>query len=164
VSPKIKWFVIALLLTIALDQGTKIWARRSLAPRRPQVVTVIPGFFELEYAENTGSAFSLLRGRPEARYILFGFGMVALVVVGLYLKKAKPEQARLAAELGLLAGGAVGNLIDRAIYGHVTDFILWKAGSYRWPNFNIADAALVVGIVGLMFDMKPEEKKKAKAA
>jgi signal peptidase II len=164
VSPKIKWFVIALLLTIGLDQGTKIWARKSLAPRRPEVIKVIPGYFELEYAENTGSAFSLLRGRPEARYILFGFGVVALAVVYLYLKKAKPEQARLAAELGLLAGGALGNLIDRAIYGHVTDFILWRAGSYRWPNFNIADAALVIGIVGLMFDLKPEEKKKAKAA
>lgn len=163
-SPKIKWFVIALLLSVALDQGTKIWARQSLKPHRPAVVTVIPGFFELEYAENTGSAFSLLRGRPEARYILFGFGVVALVVVGLYLKKAKPEQRRLAAELGLLAGGAIGNLIDRAIYGHVTDFILWRAGDHRWPNFNIADAALVVGIIGLMIDMKPEEKKKAKAA
>jgi signal peptidase II len=164
VTPKVKFFLLALILSVALDQGTKIWARHELKPRSPGVITVIPGFFELEYAENTGSAFSLLRGRPEARYILFAFGVIALGVVAMYLRKARPEQRRLGAELGLLAGGAVGNLIDRALYGHVTDFILWRAGAHRWPNFNIADAALVVGIIGLMIDLKPEEKKsKAKA-
>lgn len=164
-SGKLKWFWIALVLSVALDQGTKIWARHELKPRSPGVISVIPGYFEFEYAENTGSAFSLLRGRPEARYLLFGFGVVALVVVAMYLRKAAPEQRRLGAELGLLAGGAIGNLIDRALYGHVTDFILWRAGAHRWPNFNIADAALVVGIIGLMVDLKPEDKKtKAKAA
>jgi signal peptidase II len=163
VSPKVKWFVIALLLSVTLDQGTKIWARQALRPRSPGVIQVIPGYFEFEYAENTGSAFSLLRGRPEAPYILFAFGIVALGVVFMYLRKAPPGHRRLGAELGLLAGGAIGNLIDRALYHHVTDFILWRAGSHRWPNFNIADAALVVGIIGLMIDLKPEEKKKAAA-
>jgi signal peptidase II len=165
VTGKVKWFVIALFLTLALDQGTKIWARHSLKPNAPQTMKVIPGYFELEYAENTGAAFSFLRGRPEAKFILFGFGVIALGVVVVYLRRAKPDERRLGAELGLLAGGALGNLIDRVIYGHVTDFILWQVPGHRWPNFNIADAALVVGIIGLLFDMKPEEKaKKVKAA
>ena len=164
---KVKWFLIALVLSLALDQGTKIWARHALKPHAPQTIKIIPGYFELEYAENTGAAFSFLRGRPEAKYILFGFGVIALGVVGMYLRRAKPEERRLAAELGLLAGGAVGNLIDRVLYGHVTDFILWQVPGHRWPNFNIADAALVVGVLGLLFDLRPQEeivasKKKTK--
>ena len=91
---------------------------------------------------------------------------MALGVVAYYLRKATPGQRRIAAELGLLAGGAIGNLIDRAAYGYVTDFILWKMGAHRWPNFNVADAALLIGIAGLLIDMKPAEKPtkgKAKA-
>jgi signal peptidase II len=80
-----------------------------------------------------------------------------LVVVAGYLKRARPEQWRLGAELGLLAGGALGNVLDRAMYGRVTDFIVWRLGSHEWPTFNVADAALVVGIVGLLFDMRPDE-------
>src|SRR4029450_6959941 len=65
----------------------------------------------------------------------------------------------------LLAGGALGNIIDRALYSKVTDFIVWKVGSHEWPTFNVADAALVVGIAGLLIDLKPEDKKaKAPAA
>jgi signal peptidase II len=164
VSGKIKWFLIALFLTLALDQGTKIWARHELKPRSPETIKVVPGYFELQYAENTGAAFSLLRGRPEGKYLLFPFGIIALGVVGVYLKKASPDARRLGAWLGLLAGGAIGNLIDRVFYGYVTDFVLWRAGSYRWPNFNIADAALVIGIIGLLFDLKPEETKAKKKA
>jgi signal peptidase II len=156
--PKYKLFILAFVLALGLDQATKIWARHSLKPRAPQTITVINGYFDFEYAENTGSAFSLLRGRPEARYLLFGFGVIALGVVGYYLKKAQPTERRVGFELGLLAGGAVGNLIDRAAFGYVTDFILWKVGTHRWPNFNIADAALLIGIVGLLIDYKPAEK------
>lgn len=165
-TAKMKYFLIALLLSLGLDQASKVWARHTLKPRGSNI-EIVPGYFELEYAENTGSAFSLLRGRPEARYVLFGFGVIALGVVAVYLRRAKPTERRLAAELGLLAGGAVGNLVDRALYGFVTDFVLWRAGPYRWPNFNIADAALVIGILGLLVDLKPEDKKtqtKAKAA
>jgi signal peptidase II len=157
-APKYKFFLIALVLALGLDQGTKIWARSALKPHAPETIKVIPGYFELEYAENTGSAFSMLRGHPETRYFLFAFGIVALGAVAHYLRKAQPGQRRIAFELGLLAGGALGNLWDRALYGYVTDFILWRAGSHRWPNFNIADAALLLGIAGLFLDMKPEPK------
>jgi signal peptidase II len=159
VNAKVKAFVIALLVTLALDQGTKIWARAELKPHVPRTVDVIHGYFELEYAENTAAAFSLLRGRPGARYLLFGFGVIALGVVVVYLRKARPDEWRVGAELGLLAGGAIGNLLDRAVYGHVTDFVVWRIGAHRWPNFNVADAALVIGILGLLLDYKPDQKK-----
>jgi signal peptidase II len=157
-SGKIKAFLLALLLTVAADQATKVWARHSLKPKYPAATTVIPGFFELRYSENPGSAFGLLRGVPGARYLFFVVGGLALVVVATYLQRARPEQWRLGAELGLLAGGAIGNVIDRALYARVTDFIVWRVGSHEWPTFNVADAALVVGIIGLLFDLRPDEK------
>ncbi len=153
---KYKAFIIAFLLALAVDQGSKVWARHHLKPMYPQVVTVIPGFFEMRYSENTGSAFGLFRGLPFARYLFFIVGAGALFVVYNYLKKATPTQRRLGAELGLLAGGAIGNIIDRAAFAKVTDFLVWRIGSHEWPTFNVADAALVVGVIGLLFDLRPE--------
>jgi signal peptidase II len=130
------------------------------------VVTVIPNFFELRYSENPGSAFGMFRNVPGARYLLFVVGIVALVVVATYLRKAADNAWRIGAELGLLAGGALGNVIDRAMFGRVTDFIVWRVGAHEWPTFNIADAVLVVGVAALFLDMKPDESaaKKKKAA
>ena len=163
-AAKYKAFLIAILLSLALDQGSKIWARHSLKPKYPDVVTVIPGFFELRYSENTGSAFGLFRSLPYARYLFFVVGIGALWVVSSYLRRAKPEQRRLGVELGLLAGGAIGNIIDRAAFSRVTDFIVWKVAGHEWPTFNVADAALVLGIVGLFIDLKPEKKEQQQQA
>jgi signal peptidase II len=163
-AAKVKFFILALVLSLGLDQATKVWARHSLQPKYPETITVIKGFWEFRYSENTGSAFGLLRNVPGSKYLFFVVGIGALWVVANYLKKADPGARRLGAELGLLAGGAVGNIIDRALYGKVTDFIVWKAAGHEWPTFNVADAALVLGIVGLLIDLKPEkEQEKAKA-
>lgn len=162
-AAKFRWFVIAFVLALSFDQGSKLWARQSLKPIYPSVKTVIPGFFDLRYSENPGSAFGLFRGVPGARYLLFVIGIVALFIVFNILRKAKPEARRLGLELGLLAGGALGNVVDRILYARVTDFIVWRVGTHEWPTFNIADAALVLGVIGLLFDMQPNENKKAKA-
>ncbi|MDB4969416.1 MAG: lipoprotein signal peptidase [Myxococcales bacterium] len=163
-ASKYRWFVAVFILALGSDQGSKIWARQSLRPIYPAVKSVIPGLFELRYSENPGSAFGLFRGVPGARYLLFAVGIAALFLVGNYLRKAAPGARRLGAELGLLAGGALGNVIDRIAYGRVTDFIVWRAGSHEWPTFNIADAALVVGVVGLLFDMRPDDGVKKQPA
>jgi signal peptidase II len=157
-ATKYKAFFIAFILSLALDQGTKIWARHELRPMYPATMKVIPGYFELRYSENRGSAFGLFRDVPGSRYFLLIVGIGALFLVRHYLKKAGDAQLRIGAELGLLAGGAVGNIIDRVAFNRVTDFIVWKVHSYEWPTFNVADAALVLGIIGLLFDMKPDEK------
>ena len=152
------WVFLALFVfSLGADQLTKVWARASLRPRHAGI-TLIDGYLDLRYSENEGSAFGLFRGMPGARYILFGVGIVALYVVATFLKKAKPEQTRIAAELGLLAGGAVGNLVDRVALGRVTDFVLMHLHSHEWPIFNVADAALVVGVLGLLIDSRDEKK------
>jgi signal peptidase II len=163
-ASKYKVFIVALLLSLGIDQATKVWARQSLKPKYPEVIQVISGYFELRYSENTGSAFGLGRSVPGAKYLFFVVGAIALVVVARYLVRADPSHKRIGAELGLLAGGAIGNIIDRAVFGRVTDFIVWKAGSYEWPTFNVADAALVVGVIALVFELRPEEKKRAAEA
>ena len=160
-APKYKAFLLALVLSLIADQGTKIWARASLKPRAPDVIHVIPGYFELEYAENTSSAFGVMPRGEASRWILFAFGIGALGLVGFWLRKSGPGDRLNAVWLGLLAGGAVGNLYDRGVYGYVTDFILWRAGAHRWPNFNIADAALVAGIAGLFVFGRPQPKREA---
>src|SRR4051812_42504122 len=156
-APKYKMFILAFVLALGLDQGTKVWARHELKPKYPEVITVVPGFWEFRYSENPGSAFGMFRGMPGAHYLLFGVGIGALVLLAGYLKKVDPGARRLSAELGLLAGGCLGNIVDRVMYKRVTDFIVWKVGTHEWPTFNIADAALVVGVIGLMIDMKPAQ-------
>jgi signal peptidase II len=163
-APKYKAFILAFVLSLGLDQASKVWARQELKPKYPEVISVVPGYFDLRYSENAGSAFGLFRGIPGARYILFLVGIGALFVVASYLKKAAPGQRRLAIELGLLAGGALGNIVDRVAFGRVTDFIVWKIGTHEWPTFNIADAALVVGVIGLLFDLRPQEAPRKKRA
>jgi signal peptidase II len=168
-ATKYKSFLVAFILSLGADQGSKMWARAVLKPKYPDVISVISGYFDLRYSENPGSAFGLFRGIPGARYLLFLVGIIALFVVWGYLKKAAPEARRLSAELGLLAGGALGNIVDRVFFGKVTDFIVWKVGTHEWPTFNIADAALVVGVLGLLFDLREKDdseevpqKKKSK--
>ena len=146
-------FALALALTLGADQLSKQWARARLAPDRAGI-TIVEGYFDLRYSENDGAAFGFLRGVPGARYLFFPVGIVALVAVARYLRKARPEQRRVAVELGVLAGGVVGNLADRVLFGRVTDFILWHAHSHAWPLFNLADAALVLGVLGLWLDTR----------
>jgi signal peptidase II len=152
-------FAAVFVLSLAADQLTKVWARASLAPRLAPTV-VIDGWFDLRYSENPGSAFGLFRDLPGARWILLAIGVGAMVVVWSLLRKVKPEHKRVAAELGLLAGGALGNIVDRVARSRVTDFVVWKYHGHEWPTFNIADAALVVGVVALLIDMKSDKSDK----
>jgi signal peptidase II len=158
-------FVLLFLLSFGLDQGTKIWARRTLKPQGYPVYhrntlipvkTVIKGFWEFRYSENPGSAFGLFRNMDGARTLLFAVGLVCLIVIGLWLYRVPSNALWLSGKLGLLAGGAVGNIFDRIRFGRVTDFILWQVttsnGVHQWPTFNIADAALVIGVISILID------------
>ena len=154
-----RWiFVIAATFALAFDQLTKIWARHALLPIYPRVKTVIPRYWEFRYSENPGAAFGLLRDVPGAHYLFVPIALGIAVGAFIYLKRAQMRHAgRVAAELGLIVGGALGNAFDRVFFGRVTDFVVWKWGTHEWDTFNIADAALVVGVIGLLFDMRPEE-------
>ncbi len=156
-----RWiFVSSAAIALALDQLTKLWARHALLPIYPRVKAVIPGYWELRYSENPGAAFGILRGVPGAHlvFVLIALGIAAGAFV--YLKRAQLRRpARVAVELGLVVGGALGNALDRVAFGRVTDFVVWKIGTHEWDTFNVADAALVVGIIGLFLDAGSSKTK-----
>ena len=177
-----KWLVFwaASIVSLVLDQITKIWARASL-PVHPTPcsipddiiarkcgglpVNVIDGFWEWRLSMNPGSAFGLFGslGPSFTRVFLSLIGIAAVVGMVFMLRKARPDQRILHWALALVAGGAVGNLIDRISFSVVTDFVLWKYKTHEWPVFNVADVVLVVG-VGLMFIDIQMENKREKAA
>ena len=144
-------FVVLSLLTVILDQWTKSLARHSLAPLGHRGRVVIEGFFNLRYSENTGVAFGMLQNMPGLILTLVALG--AFVLVLSYLRKTPDDHVAIHVALGLVGGGAVGNLVDRLMFGRVTDFIVWHYKGHEWPAFNIADAALVVGVVVMALDM-----------
>ena len=145
-----KYLIFAFVMAgvLAGDQVTKVWARKALLPI-PQK-TVIEGYFDLRYSENPGVAFGMFRHMPGGRYILVGVGVVALAFIAAYLRKPDAEKTSVAVALGLTAGGAVGNIFDRIAFGKVTDFIVWHYHGHEWPAFNVADAALVAGVLALL--------------
>ena len=128
-------------------------------------VKVIEGFWEWRLSMNPGSAFGLFGslGPSVTRVLLSVVGVAAVVGMWFMLKKARSDQKVLHWALALVAGGAVGNLIDRIYFSVVTDFILWKYKTHEWPVFNIADVVLVIG-VGLMFIDIQKENKREKLA
>jgi signal peptidase II len=138
-------------LSLILDQWTKVLAREKL--RGHEMVTVVKGFFNLRYSENTGVAFGMFQTLPGGRILLTLVAVVAFVLVLHYLRKTEATHTRMHAALGLVGGGAIGNLVDRILYGRVTDFIVWHYKGHEWPAFNIADAALVVGVALMGLDM-----------
>jgi len=175
-----KVFWVVSILSLVADQVTKIWARAEL-PVHPAgchipediiarkcgglPVNVIDGFWEWRLSMNPGSAFGLFGGLGPnvTRIFLSLIGIAAVVGMVIMLKKSRPDQRILHWALALVAGGAVGNLIDRIYFSVVTDFVLWKYKTHEWPVFNIADVVLVVG-VGLMFIDIQKENKREKLA
>jgi signal peptidase II len=143
-----------MLLSVGLDQWTKVMARASLKPLGPyNPKVVIDGFFNLRYSENPGVAFGMLQQMPGGRLVLTLLAVVAFVLVIAYLRKTEAAATRLHIALGLVGGGAIGNVIDRVAYGRVTDFIVWHVKEHEWPAFNVADAALCVGVGLMVLDM-----------
>src|ERR1035437_6798625 len=146
---------------LALDQITKAMARSVLTPDRP--VRVIPGLFDLQLTFNSGAAFGIL---PKWAPL---FIIIALVTIfGIVkLKGARGGSRSLAIGFGLLLGGAAGNLIDRlfAPSKEVTDFLSWHisiGGDVRaWPTFNVADVAIVAGVILVVFSVFIFEKYRA---
>jgi signal peptidase II len=169
-------FAITFVLSLVADQWSKVWARGELSMGHP--VSVIEPFWYWELSYNTGAAFGLFRDTPGGRIFLSIIALGAFVaIVYILAKKTTDDRKWATLGLGLIASGAVGNVIDRLMEGKVTDFVLWRAGDFRWPQFNIADAALVVGVVILLFsdigrkdkdtekgkDVEPRKGARAKA-
>lgn len=148
-SRRWRLYVTISALIILVDQGTKVWARTALpvdAAGRGIRVPVIDGFFDLVLARNTGAAFSLLAGFGSARPILTVLALIGIGAITWMVAKAREDQVWLVVALSLMAGGAIGNFLDRVLFGTVTDFVLWRWHEHTWPVFNLADACLSIAI------------------
>lgn len=137
------------VVVVVLDQITKQWVEGSIALYERIVVT---GFFNLTKAYNPGAAFSFLADSGGwQRWFFTVVSAVVSVVLIVWLKRMSRAERWLSLAIALILGGAVGNLIDRLIYGHVIDFLQvhWKSQAY-FPSFNVADAAITAGTVLLL--------------
>lgn len=142
-------FLLAAIV-IGLDQYTKVLATAELQYRVPVEVT---SWFDLMLAHNTGAAFSFLASASGwQRWFLAGVAVAVSLVVVVWLTRLKRSELLLGIALGLVLGGGLGNLIDRISLGYVIDFISWHYNDWYWPAFNIADAAICLGAVLLVWD------------
>jgi signal peptidase II len=141
------------VITVVLDQGTKA-AVRALLPLYDSV-SVIPGFLDFTYVQNTGAAFGLLNSAdlPFKPAIMTVVALTALVAISVYAMKTSSQDPLGQIGLALVMGGAVGNLIDRVTTGYVVDFVDAYWGNWHFWAFNVADAAITVGACLLILDM-----------
>jgi signal peptidase II len=146
-TTQLRWLWISLCVII-IDQATKQIAEAQLTAH--QAVNVMP-YFDWYLTYNTGAAFSLLA--DAGGWQRWFFTIIATVVSGVivqWIRKLPSDEILTAISLSLILGGAIGNLIDRILLGHVVDFIQVWLGSFAFPAFNIADAAISVGAVTLI--------------
>jgi signal peptidase II len=138
------------IVTLGLDQATKLWALfvRRIVETGP--VRVTP-FLELIEVWNRGISYGMFQQSTSiGQWLLVVVSIIAAIGFAVWLRRVR--EPALAAALGLLIGGAIGNAIDRAAYGAVFDFIHLHWGGFSWYVFNIADAAIVAGVAGLLYD------------
>jgi signal peptidase II len=146
--------IVAALIALVLDQASKLWLLFVFELGRKGAVKVAP-FFDLVLAWNTGISYGLFQqDGPVGAAVLLGFKVVAVIALAIWMARSTTRLATIG--LGLIIGGAIGNAIDRAAYGAVVDFALfhiqWGGKTLNWYVFNIADAAIVVGVAALLYD------------
>lgn len=141
--------LIAAMLVLVADQLSKLYFL-DLMQRNPGGIVMTP-FFNLVMVWNTGVSFGLFQeDTPLRSWILIGVAVAVLVWLGLWLWRAQHRLAALA--LGVIIGGAIGNIIDRVRFGAVFDFLDFHAFGWHWPAFNVADSAIVIGVLLLLVD------------
>lgn len=151
-------FGLALATAVfVLDQVTKFWAERALTLYAPLEIT---GFFNLTLVYNPGAAFSFLSTAGGwQRWMFSGIALAAVTLILFWLARL-PRDARLTIlSLGLILGGAAGNLVDRLRLGKVVDFLDLHYAGLHWPAFNVADAAITVGAVCLIIATFTEQAR-----
>ena len=158
------------VLTVAFDQLSKAWALKKFdVPHNICALNPYPGnhievssIFDLSLVCNQGVSFGLFREHADiGRYALTAFAVIMAIVLLVWLNKEKDKL--LSFSLGLIIGGALGNAIDRALYGAVTDFLNFDGLGFKWV-FNIADSAINVGVAGLLLSMVLQWRAEKKAS
>ncbi|PYF04028.1 signal peptidase II [Rhodopseudomonas faecalis] len=150
----LRFGIIAVLLALLLDQASKLWLLYGFELGRQGVVPVMP-FMDLVLAWNTGISYGWFSDQgPVGQSLMLGVKAVAVVALTIWM--ARTGSTLVAVALGLIIGGAIGNLIDRLAHGAVVDFVLLHAQIgdkvYNWYVFNLADVAIVAGVAALLYD------------
>lgn len=162
-TAKARWFWVTFVIWLAIDQASKFWVYFNLEYRTGEV-KIIPGFFSIVHAQNPGAAFSMLRDFEYRHVVFLGFTVIATVFIADMYRKLPDTDRYQSTALGLILSGAIGNAIDRIHKRTVTDMLRFyidepsmKAklidwvGTNEYPTFNIADAALLIGVVMFIF-------------
>jgi len=148
------------LITLILDQASKIYAYRVMDLPINEPVVLAP-FLNLIVVWNRGVSYGLFQQDGDlGRWILIAVSILASLGLLFWIRRART--GLLAASLGLIVGGAIGNVIDRLWYGAVFDFIQFHLGEWSWYVFNVADAAIVAGVVGLLYDSFVLERRRGR--
>ena len=157
VTVSIKPYLGISLFVIVLDQITKLWILASFEYGDSLSLT---SFFNLVHARNSGAAFSFLAGQGGwQRFFFIGIALGASVLI-VYLMRKHTQERMFCFALSLILGGALGNLIDRVRFGYVVDFLDFYALGEHFPAFNVADSAITVGAVLLIWDSLKNAKAK----
>ncbi|RUM52139.1 MAG: signal peptidase II [Methylococcus sp.] len=144
-----RWFLLSLLVLI-VDQVSKMTVSSSM--HLYESIALVPSF-QLTYVHNSGAAFSFLSDAGGwQRWFFIALSSVVSVLISIWLVRLPTVLRWQAAGLALVLGGAVGNLVDRVLYGYVIDFLDIYYRSWHWPAFNVADAAITIGAVILLVD------------
>lgn len=154
--------VATALVTLALDQGSKLYLLFGYGLPARDPVHLGP-FVTLTAVWNKGISYGLFQQHSElGRWLLIALSLVACAIMGVWLVRATGRL--LALSLGLILGGAAGNAIDRVAYAAVFDFVHLHAGSFSWYVFNVADAAIVAGVAGLLYDAFAADRQRPRPA
>ncbi len=154
------WMVA--VLTIIADQGSKVFVAKRM--ELGQSIPVLGNFFRITFIRNAGGAFGIFLG---GGWFYLLASILAIILIFFYLRKMSAGYLWSRISLALILGGALGNLIDRVRYGMVIDFLDFGIGRLRWPVFNLADAAVTVGVavfLVFMFQKKAEDRGQDKKA
>jgi signal peptidase II len=154
--------VTLVALVIVLDQLTKFWVYEALVVEGPRSIVVAP-FFNLVTVWNYGVSFGMFNsGSSAASWIFILLALAISVALAAWL--VRTDRHLISASLGLILGGAIGNVIDRVRYGAVFDFLDFHLAGWHWPAFNVADAAICVGVAVLFTDSLFGEGRESKKA
>lgn len=160
---KKKYLVLLLIsgLLVSLDQITKLYVHTQF--RLGESWGVFPQFFNITYVRNYGAAFGFLaESHPSFREVFFlAMPPIALVIILMILRTVEDRDWKQIISLSCIFGGAIGNYIDRLRFRFVIDFLdfHWK-NTYSWPAFNVADSAIVMGVLTLLFSLAKERQQK----
>lgn len=147
---KVVTVLTAEMVGVALaDQLTKALVRSEIPPNG--TIEVVPGLLNLVHWTNTGIAFGLFQGRGELLAVLSVLALVGIPLLFWWEWRREPALARTVWGLGLILGGALGNLVDRLRLGRVTDFLDFYAGDWHWHAFNLADSSICVGTALVLY-------------